>query len=200
MTTIVSLDAKDPFTAIGPASARPSTPRWLPRVRCTGSPFTGEPVWLITGYDEVRQALRDPRVVKSEETLANIGRGLVAPEVLTAITTHMLNSNAPDHTRLRRLVAAAFTRRRVEQLARASSRSPTSCSTSPAPCLRPRHHHCLGAPLVRLEGRIALGSLLARFPRLRLAVRPEELTWWLGVLMHGLDALPIALEGPCGSC
>ncbi len=117
MTTIVSLDAKDPFTAIGPASARPSTPRWLPRVRCTGSPFTGEPVWLITGYDEVRQALRDPRVVKSEETLANIGRGLVAPEVLTAITTHMLNSNAPDHTRLRRLVAAAFTRRRVEQLA-----------------------------------------------------------------------------------
>ncbi|HEX2263283.1 MAG TPA: hypothetical protein VHH52_05890 [Pseudonocardiaceae bacterium] len=48
---------------------------------------------------------------------ANIGRGLVSPGVLTAMTSHMLNSNAPDHTRLRRLVTGAFTRRRVEQLA-----------------------------------------------------------------------------------
>ncbi|HZA18562.1 MAG TPA: hypothetical protein VE645_17010 [Pseudonocardiaceae bacterium] len=55
-------------------------------------------------------------------------------------------------------------------------------------------HHCLGAPLARLEGRIALGSLLARFPRLRLAVPPEELTWRPGVLMHSLAALPVTLE------
>jgi cytochrome P450 len=55
-------------------------------------------------------------------------------------------------------------------------------------------HHCLGAPLARLEGRIALGSLLARFPRLRLAVSPEELAWCPGVLMHSLTALPVALE------
>ncbi|MFN2536250.1 MAG: cytochrome P450, partial [Pseudonocardiaceae bacterium] len=55
-------------------------------------------------------------------------------------------------------------------------------------------HHCLGAPLARLEGRIALGSLLARFPRLRLAVPPEELTRRPGVLMHSLAALPVILE------
>jgi cytochrome P450 len=54
-------------------------------------------------------------------------------------------------------------------------------------------HHCLGAPLARMEGRIALGSLLARFPRLRLAVPPEDLTWRPGVLQHGLDALPVIL-------
>ncbi|MGH3941396.1 MAG: cytochrome P450 family protein [Pseudonocardiaceae bacterium] len=57
-------------------------------------------------------------------------------------------------------------------------------------------HHCLGAPLARLEGRIALGSLLARFPDLHLAVPPEELTWLPGVLMHGLTTLPVALHGP----
>src|SRR5918998_3711701 len=118
MTTIVSLNAKDPFTATGPgerhavyaalAAAGPVHRISLP---------TGEPAWLITGHDETRQALHDPRLIKSEQTLANIGRGLVPPEVLTAMTSHMLNNNAPDHTRLRRLVAAAFTRRRVEQLA-----------------------------------------------------------------------------------
>jgi cytochrome P450 len=55
-------------------------------------------------------------------------------------------------------------------------------------------HYCLGAALARLEGRIALGGLLTRFPRLRLAVPSEQLTWRPGVLMHGLDALPVVLE------
>ncbi|MGQ0718259.1 MAG: cytochrome P450 family protein [Pseudonocardiales bacterium] len=78
---------------------------------------TGEPAWLITGYDEARTALHDPRLVKSEATMANIGRDLLPPPVFAAISHHMLNNNPPDHTRLRRLVTAAFTRRRVEQLA-----------------------------------------------------------------------------------
>jgi cytochrome P450 len=78
---------------------------------------TGEPAWLITGYDEVRRALHNPRLVKSEEILANFGRDLLPPEVFAAMGQHMLNCNPPDHTRLRRLVNDAFTRRRVEQLA-----------------------------------------------------------------------------------
>jgi cytochrome P450 len=55
-------------------------------------------------------------------------------------------------------------------------------------------HHCLGAALARLEGRIALGALLARFPRLRLAVPNEQMTWRPGVVMNGLDALPVLLQ------
>ena len=35
--------------------------------------------------------------------------------------------------------------------------------------------YCLGAPLARLEGRIAIGCLVERFPRMRLAVPPERL-------------------------
>jgi cytochrome P450 len=52
-------------------------------------------------------------------------------------------------------------------------------------------HHCLGAPLARLEARIAIGSLLARFPRMRLAVRSDELLRLPGLLMNGLAALPV---------
>lgn len=52
-------------------------------------------------------------------------------------------------------------------------------------------HYCLGAPLARLEGRIAIGSLIRRFPDLRLAVRPDQLRWRPGVSLRGLVSLPV---------
>ncbi|MGH3778526.1 MAG: cytochrome P450 family protein [Pseudonocardiaceae bacterium] len=361
---------------------------------------TDEPIWLITDYEEMRSALHDPRLIKIDGT--QVGRDLLPPAVFAATSHHMLNSNPPDHTRLRRLVTAAFTRRRVEQLAPriqqiadelldamadaeqvdlidafayplpltvicellgvpvdrrtefrrwssivvtgvlagtdtyvaastavvgylrelietkratpaddllsalvavrdgedrltedeltsmaflllvaghettvnligngvlallthpeqltllraqpdrlpaaieellrydgplqvttfrrtaapvdiggvtipageivvhgllAANRDP-ACTTQPDvlditrthnPHLTFGHgiHHCLGAPLARLEGRIALGTLLARFPRLRLAVPAEQLTWKPSVLMHALTALPVAMH------
>ena len=57
-------------------------------------------------------------------------------------------------------------------------------------------HHCLGAPLARLEGRIALGTLLTRYPHLRLAVPPDTLVRTPGLLMNGFAALPVLLGTP----
>ena len=54
-------------------------------------------------------------------------------------------------------------------------------------------HHCLGAPLARMEAEVALGALLARFPGLSLAIAPEELRWRPVSLMNGLGALPVRL-------
>jgi cytochrome P450 len=54
-------------------------------------------------------------------------------------------------------------------------------------------HYCLGAPLARLEGRIALGSLVRRFPNLRLAVPPDGLHWRPGLNLRGLRSLPVLL-------
>ncbi len=54
-------------------------------------------------------------------------------------------------------------------------------------------HHCLGAPLARLEGQIAIGRLLARFPGLALAVEPAELRWRNSTMFHGLQTLPVTL-------
>ena len=58
-------------------------------------------------------------------------------------------------------------------------------------------HHCLGAPLARMEGHLALGSLLRRFPELVLAVPSEDLRWGHGdgLVLRGLSALPV-IPGP----
>ena len=57
-------------------------------------------------------------------------------------------------------------------------------------------HHCLGAPLARLEARIALGALLDRFPDLDLAVPRADLRWSRGdgLVLRGLDVLPVHLS------
>ena len=58
-------------------------------------------------------------------------------------------------------------------------------------------HHCLGAILARMEGQLALGSLLRRFPQLRLAVSVDELHWGHGdgLVLRGLSELPV-IPGP----
>ncbi|MFF0380252.1 cytochrome P450 family protein [Actinoplanes missouriensis] len=56
-------------------------------------------------------------------------------------------------------------------------------------------HFCLGAPLARLEGRIAVGRLLTRYPGIRIAAPPDKLRRRTGLLMHGLEALPVHLRG-----
>lgn len=52
-------------------------------------------------------------------------------------------------------------------------------------------HYCLGAPLARVEGKIALQTLFGRFPDLRLAVEASDLEWRSGVLFRGLKRLPL---------
>ena len=52
-------------------------------------------------------------------------------------------------------------------------------------------HYCLGAPLARLEGQIAISTLLRRMPNLRLAVPPNRLRWRRGLVLRGLEALPV---------
>jgi cytochrome P450 len=55
-------------------------------------------------------------------------------------------------------------------------------------------HYCLGAPLARLEGEVAFGALLARFPGLTLAVPPSTLRWRPSSLIRGLESLPVRLR------
>src|SRR3984885_2924695 len=71
----------------------------------------GTPAWLVTGYAEGRAALTDPRLVKLPK-----GWRPDQDSLFAALDLHMLNSDPPDHERLRTLVSKAFTARRVERL------------------------------------------------------------------------------------
>ena len=74
----------------------------------------GNPAWLVTRYDDVRQALADPRLsLDKRNGLPGNYRGLALPPALDA---NLLNMDPPDHTRIRKLVTQAFTSRRVEAL------------------------------------------------------------------------------------
>lgn len=52
-------------------------------------------------------------------------------------------------------------------------------------------HHCLGAPLARMELQVALSALLSRLPTLRLAVPAHEVPWRTDRLVRGVLALPV---------
>ena len=57
-------------------------------------------------------------------------------------------------------------------------------------------HYCLGAPLARLEARVAFERLLGRHPGLRLAIDRADLAWAHGdgLVLRGLTSLPVVLQ------
>ncbi|MET8847869.1 cytochrome P450 [Amycolatopsis sp. NPDC004625] len=71
----------------------------------------GDEAWLLTRYDDVRIALGDPRFSLAQAAVRDTPR--LGPQRMGAILTDL---DPPDHTRLRRLLAHAFTVRRVEGL------------------------------------------------------------------------------------
>ncbi|HVN64690.1 MAG TPA: cytochrome P450 [Candidatus Binataceae bacterium] len=55
-------------------------------------------------------------------------------------------------------------------------------------------HFCIGAPLARLEGAIAIGSMLQRFPKLRLKDSSVEPKHKGSYFLRGLESLPMAID------
>ena len=71
----------------------------------------GEEAWLATRYEDVKVVLGDPRFSRAETMERDEPRLRPRQQV-----GGILSMDPPDHTRLRRLVAKAFTQRRVEKL------------------------------------------------------------------------------------
>ena len=53
-------------------------------------------------------------------------------------------------------------------------------------------HYCLGAPLTRLEGQITISTPVQCMPNVRLSITPDQLRWRGGLILRGLEALPVS--------
>lgn len=73
-------------------------------------------LWIIPRYTDVRAALSDHRLAQDVRRAQTLADSQVEGVNLGAEITHMLSSDPPDHTRLRRVVQAAFSRKRVQAM------------------------------------------------------------------------------------
>lgn len=79
----------------------------------------GERAWIITRYDDVLAALTDERLVKDRRNVQDPNkkqRGMWTPGFVKPLQRNMIDSDAPDHTRLRSLVHQAFMPRLIAQM------------------------------------------------------------------------------------
>jgi cytochrome P450 len=79
----------------------------------------GQEAWLVTRYDDVAAALKDPRLAKDRWRVLDateLAKQPWVPKVFRPLARNMLDVDPPDHTRLRALVQKAFTPRRVESV------------------------------------------------------------------------------------
>ena len=102
----------------------------------------GLSVWLVTRYDDIRKALSDARLSNDPAIADAATRAVpwVGAAASGGVSRHMLRLDPPDHTRLRRLVAKAFTPRRLE-------------------ALRPRIQQIRRAPSRQARGRLVKNQL-----------------------------------------
>jgi len=91
-----------------PLNARLQRDEPLARVRMA----YGGDAWLVTRYEDVRTVLSDPRFSRAATVGADVPR--VTPVI--SQDTSILSMDPPLHTRLRKLVAKAFTARHIERL------------------------------------------------------------------------------------
>jgi cytochrome P450 len=73
----------------------------------------GDPAWLATRYEDIRLVMSDPRFSRRRAAGPAMPRMMPEPP---PDDVSILGQDPPDHTRLRKLVAKAFTSRRVEAL------------------------------------------------------------------------------------
>jgi len=76
----------------------------------------GSPALVVTRYADVRQVLTDARFSRAAATGSDAAGSAASGELGALTSESLIGMDPPEHTRLRRLVARAFTPRRVEQL------------------------------------------------------------------------------------
>ncbi|MUG98347.1 cytochrome P450 [Scytonema sp. UIC 10036] len=79
----------------------------------------GERAWIVSRYDDVLAVLTDERLVKDRRNAQNPNQKqgeMWIPGFIKPLKSNMLDSDPPDHTRLRSLVHQAFMPRLIVQM------------------------------------------------------------------------------------
>ncbi|WP_281899498.1 cytochrome P450 [Phytohabitans aurantiacus] len=73
---------------------------------------------IVTSYEQASAVLRDPRMLVADRDMLRrqLGPAYAARPSQALLTDSVLNTNPPDHRRMRQLVSGAFTPRRVAGL------------------------------------------------------------------------------------
>lgn len=115
----ISLEQVDITSPSFRANPFPTFKRWRDSRSIVPVQAFGERAWIITRYDEVLAALADERLVKNRSNAQDPNKKqqkMWIPGFLKPLKSNMLDSDIPDHTRLRSLVHQAFMPRLITQM------------------------------------------------------------------------------------
>jgi cytochrome P450 len=101
------------------ANPFPTFKRWRDERPVVPVNVLGSRAWLVTRYDDVELAFKDERLVKNKRNARDPNkpyREMPLPGFVKPLQTNMLDSDVPDHTRLRALVHQAFMPRLIAQM------------------------------------------------------------------------------------
>lgn len=75
--------------------------------------------YIISRYHDIQAIMKDPRFIKDPNTASGKGNNMMkwVPKTFQILMKNMLNSDEPNHRRLRNLIHKAFTPRMIRQLA-----------------------------------------------------------------------------------
>ncbi|WBB69664.1 cytochrome P450 [Micromonospora sp. WMMD812] len=109
------MDAADALALLMSPQGRVDPYPTYERLRAHGPVVQAGPVfYVVTGYAEADELLRDPRLgVMDDEIRDGLWPGWRDSPAVTSISRSMLRTNPPDHSRMRRLAAGAFSPRRI---------------------------------------------------------------------------------------
>ena len=116
--------------------------------------------WIVTRYDDAKAALTDPTISKDAAGFAPLIERHAAPGTKpvtfrSELTKHMLNSDPPDHTRMRKLVTRVFSVKAVQGLRDRTERIAEDLLDALAPAAAAGAAHGAGPVGVEADGALA---------------------------------------------
>ncbi|WP_418002866.1 hypothetical protein ACNO8X_23020 [Mycobacterium sp. PDNC021] len=140
----------------------------------------------VLTYDLAHEVLRDPRF-RIPQGMFLVAQGITSGPVWDRASASIISIDGPEHTRLRRLVATAFSRRAIDRL-RATVVDVVSDLVDRQVA---RGHYCLGVHLAKMELAEALALMTQRMPNARVT---GPVPWKPLLGLSGPITLPIAFD------